>query len=209
MQSQQHSSTYASGGSELGQAMIGNIRIRNELDGYEFTCSDRHEVIEGFKVPTWIEVTTFGSADPDMFVRIELRDGMPQVVRLNWTSQTHQSEIKQKHLRSVEVESLVTEWVAAFTAAMSSESPEVRFDEHALRIATKFVERQRLPREYRVITDSFLKSVAEVYRRNIDHAPTQAVARTFGVRARMASKYVDRARRAGYLSRTSQGKKKA
>ena len=36
-----------------------------------------------------------------------------------------------------------------------------------------------------------LESVADVYRRNIDHAPTQAVARAFGVKLCMASNYVD------------------
>jgi hypothetical protein len=51
--------------------------------------------------------------------------------------------------------------------------------------------------------------VADVCRRNIHRAPTQAVARTFGVKPRMASTYVDRARQANYLPPTKQGKKKA
>jgi hypothetical protein len=54
-----------------------------------------------------------------------------------------------------------------------------------------------------------LESVADVCRRNIHRAPTQAVARTFGVKPRMASTYVDRARQANYLPPTKQGKKKA
>jgi hypothetical protein len=62
---------------------------------------------------------------------------------------------------------------------------------------------------HRAVTPELLKSVAEVYRRNIDRVPTQAVARSFGVKSRMASTYVDRARRAGYLPPTKQGKKKA
>lgn len=52
-------------------------------------------------------------------------------------------------------------------------------------------------------------AVAEVYRRNINGAPTQAVAKAFGVKSRMASTYVDRARQAGLLPQTKQGKKKA
>lgn len=76
-------------------------------------------------------------------------------------------------------------------------------------MAEKFVERQRRPRKYRVITDDFLKKVAEVYRENIDRAPTKAVARTFNVKDRMASTYVDRARKKGYLPPTKQGQKKA
>ena len=43
----------------------------------------------------------------------------------------------------------------------------------ALHIAKKFIERQRRPRDYRVMTDDFLKKVAEVYRENIHSAPTR------------------------------------
>ena len=81
--------------------------------------------------------------------------------------------------------------------------------ERAARIASKFIERQRLPRDYRVINDELLKKVAEVYRDNIHRAPTKAVAKHFGVKDRMASTYVDRARKAGYLPPTKQGQKKA
>jgi hypothetical protein len=78
-----------------------------------------------------------------------------------------------------------------------------------MRVAEKFVERQRLPRDYRVLNDDVLRQVAEIYRANIKHAPTKAVAKHFGVKDRMASTYVDRARRAGHLPRTKQGKKQA
>ena len=79
----------------------------------------------------------------------------------------------------------------------------------AERIAEKFIERQRLPRDYRVITKDLLKKVAEMYRDNIHAAPTKAVAKHFGVKDRMASTYVDRARKAGYLPPTKQDQKKA
>lgn len=61
----------------------------------------------------------------------------------------------------------------------------------------------------RVISGELLRRVAQVYRANIDHAPTRAVAETFGVKPRMASGYVQRARAAGYLPKTTQGKKQA
>ena len=60
----------------------------------------------------------------------------------------------------------------------------------------------------KILTD-LLRQVADVYRANIDHAPTEAVARTFGVRSRMASGYVQRARERGCLPPTKQGKKQA
>ena len=44
---------------------------------------------------------------------------------------------------------------------------------------------------------------------NIDGAPTKAVAAMFNVKDRMASTYVERARKKGYLPETKQGQKKA
>jgi hypothetical protein len=206
--------------------------------------SGTSETIEGYEVPTWIELTTSGGADPDMRIRVELRDGAPQIVELAWTSQPHQSEIRQKHLRQTDLVKLATDLVSSTLATdnpsggtnvgeqveqiRQSKDPESETDyadyvdtsvallreakreaEKARRVAEKFIERQRLPRERRVITDSLLKLVAEVYRENIRGGPTKAVGKHFGVGDRMASTYVDRARRKGYLPPTKQGKKKA
>ena len=79
----------------------------------------------------------------------------------------------------------------------------------AFYVAQRFIERQLWPEGYRSITPEFLKAVADVYRRNVDGAPTATVAKAFGVKRRMASQYVDRARQAGLLPPTTQGKKKA
>lgn len=177
------------------------------------TVPGQREIIEDFEVPTWVELNTSGTVGPDLFVRVELRDGVPQIVEVRWTSQPHQSEVKQKHLRSVDLETLRTSMMAEATAGMASTFHEAQVgtekSEAVFRKATKLIERQRLPKEYRVITDSFLRAVATVYRQNIDRAPTQAVERFFGVKSRMASIYVQRARRAGHLPPTKQGQKKA
>jgi hypothetical protein len=215
-----------------GERMIGPIQVAFRYEGHlcvlscsgdvetEKRVSGTSQVIEGREVPTWIELTTSGGADPDMRVRVEIRDGAPQIVELAWTSKPHQGEIRQKHLRQVDLAKLATDLVV--TTMQEGQpfledplpGPEDRSGraEHfrrSKRMAEKFVERQRRPREYRVITDSFLKSVAEVYRENIHGAPTKAVAKHFDVKGRMASTYVDRARRAGYLPPTKQGQKKA
>lgn len=235
--------------------MIGPIKVQfQDADGrlHDVKLSDEQEtikrvspeseVIEGQKVPTWVELTTTGGADPDRYVRVELRDGSPQVVELRWTSQPHQSEISRKHLLQTDLANLATDLVAsalamnhpigdttagkqftqlrqqlrhamdqpeALDAHMKMIQENKRITAEARRMAQTFIERQRRPREHRVITDSFLRSVAEVYRANIDRAPTKSVAKTFNVKDRMASTYVQRARRAGYLPQTKQGQKKA
>lgn len=240
-----------------GRTELGDIHVQFRHQGHQclisLSADDREtlkrvsgtsETIEGYKVPKWIELTTSGGADPDMRIRVELRDGAPQIVELAWTSQSHQSEIRQKHLRQIDLVKLVTDLVSSTLATdhppradnvraqieqiRQSKDPESEADyadyvdesvvllrkakresERARRVAAKFTERQRLPRERRMITDSHLRLVAEVYRENLRSGPTKAVGKHFGVANRMASTYVDKARKAGYLPPTKQGQKKA
>jgi hypothetical protein len=96
-----------------------------------------------------------------------------------------------------------------YAVEVSDWDEDVPLNDYAQRLAAKFIERQRLPREYRVIDDDLLKQVARVYRENIRRAPTKAVAKRFGLKERMASSYVQRARRKGFLPPTKQGQKKA
>lgn len=193
-------------------AVIGPIRLKMKHKGrtVEWSFSTKKETVDGVEVPTWISQRQLGGSGPDTFIRVELRDGSPHVVHLSFTSDRHQNEVQQKHLRSVDVDRLATDLLAYWIAHKFTE-PEASRDEYerAELVAIKFLEHQRLPREYRVITDDFLKSVGEVYRKNISHAPTKAVAKAFGVKDRMASTYVDRARKAGHLPPTKQGQKKA
>lgn len=62
----------------------------------------------------------------------------------------------------------------------------------------------RAPR--RTITDELLREVADVYRREINHAPTVAVGKHLGVAMRTARLYVRRARDAGHLGEAIWGK---
>jgi hypothetical protein len=194
-------------------ATIGPIYLEMKDRGRQvrWRFSSQRETVEDVEVPTWIEQWQLGGKGPDTFVRVELRNGRPEVVELSFISQPHQNEVQQKHLRSVDVDRLATDLLAYWICAefVDPGTPRDKQREPAERAAIHFLERQRIPREYRVISDDFLKSVAEVYRQNIGHAPTKAVAKKFSVRDRMASTYVDRARKAGYLPPTKQGQKKA
>ncbi|MBX7451934.1 hypothetical protein GR927_28425 [Mycolicibacterium sp. 3033] len=220
--------------------MIGPIQVEFRERGHRVLMStsgdkdtvkrvaDETELLEDVEVPRSIELTTSGGADPDMYVRVELRDGSPVLAELSWKSGPHQGEIRQKHLRQTDVAKLVTDLVVSTisrergmsTAALSerllADDVDVetvmelkRLKRQSQDAARRFVERQRLPRERRVMTDEFLLKVAEVYRENIDGAPTKVVGETFGVQPRMASKYVDRARQKGFLPPTVRGQKKA
>jgi hypothetical protein len=207
------------------EARIGPIQVHFQQEGHRVVMttsgdtdtikriSDDKEVLESREVPTWIEMTTSGGPDPDMHVRVELRDGSPVATELSWKSMPGQSEIRMKHLRQTDITKLVTDLVVSTIwrgeVPLGEEVPDATALRQSKLMAQKFVERQRLPRERRVMTDDFLRSVAQVYRENIDGNPTEAVAKVFNVRPRMASTYVAKARAARLLPRTKQGQKKA
>jgi len=176
------------------------------------------------RVPKWIELDTTGGAGPDMRVRVEVRDGSPEVVELGWKVRPGQREVRQKDLRGVDVAKLAVDLYAScfeerhpFPKGPDGEFPDDdQLDEWAAQVrksrqaARNFLDRQRRPREHRAINDDLLRSVAEVYRANVNkRAPTQAVAKHFGVGNRMASTYVQKARERGLLPPTIRGKKNA
>src|SRR4051794_33997667 len=104
-------------------SMIGPIEVQFRQQGHRVTMSmagnretvrrvaDNPEVIENVEVPRSIELTTSGGPDPDMHVRVELRDGSPVLTELSWKSGPDQADIQQKHLRQTEVAKLVTDLV--------------------------------------------------------------------------------------------------
>lgn len=193
--------------------------------GDSITSASKEKELVGKKlVPKWIELTTTGGAAPDMRVRVEIRDGSPEVVELGWKARSDQREIRQKDLRGIDIAKLAIDLYGTcfeerhpFPKGPDGEFPtDEQLDEWAAKVrksrkaARNFVDRQRRPREYRAINDDLLRAVAEVYRANITkRAPTQAVAKHFGVGNRMASEYVQRARAQGLLPPTVRGKKNA
>jgi len=194
------------------------VRIGEDVDikdadyGIHVRVSCEHEEVHDRYLPIWLELTIEGHDGPNLFRRIEVRDGRPELVAMSWWSMPGQREIRQKDLRNLPVASILDEVYPAFVIRVDHANKQVlgaAGDSPAFYAARRFVDNIRAGPTHRAVTPELLRSVAEVYRRNIDRAPTQAVARSFGVKSRMASTYVDRARRAGYLPPTKQGKKKA
>lgn len=197
----------------------------SEAGGEAITSqSNESELVGTKRVPKWIELTTTGGVAPDMRVRVEVRDGSPQVVEIGWKVRAGEREVLHKDLRDIDLPKLAIDLYASCFQEIHPfpEGPDGAFpdddqlDEWAAQVrkskqaARNFVDRQRRPKEHRAINDELLKSVAKVYRANIaNRAPTQAVAKHFGVGNRMASTYVQKARGRGLLSPTTRGKKNA
>lgn len=191
--------------------------------GTTTSSSNESEVVGTKRVPKWVEMTTTGGAGPDMHVRVEVRDGSPQVVELGWIARPGEREIRRKDLQ-VDLAKLAIDLYASafeerhpFPKGPDGSYPDdsqidkwISEVKRSRQAARNFVERQRRPREHRAINDDLLKEVAEVYRANIgNRAPTQAVANHFGVGNRMASTYLTKARDKGFLPKTRRGKKQA
>jgi hypothetical protein len=164
-------------------------------------------------LPTWVEFELGGLDEPDFYCTVELRDDVPRVVELGWRSTEDQTEIRQKHLRSAEVSNIANliygTWIVELQDVQRGKvgavlTPKLN-TEQAVKIRNFFLD---LRSGRRHVTAELLSQVAEVYRANFDTAPAEAVARTFGVKQRMAHEYVRKARERGFLPPTTQGKKK-
>jgi hypothetical protein len=186
-------------------------RIKGE--GWRLDVAESYVVVEDYWIPETIEITIGGVDDqPEVCAKVEIRDGAPACTALSFTSREGQREVRQADLRTVEISALVNDLVAGFTFRVDPSTREVDMpivDSDAFHRARRFIERQRRGPGLRDITPELLERVAEIYRANIDHAPTQAVGRAFNVRSRMASEYVQRARAQGLLPPTKPGKKRA
>lgn len=184
------------------------VKFRYEGQLIEWTRSHTKATIGGVEVPEWVSQRRHGKGNPDMFVKAAVRDGSPQVVELSFICQPGQSEVRPKHLRELDLEQLAKDLYAFEVLDADLDDGPLAW-ETASRAANKFIQRQRLPRDYRRIDDAHLQEVAEVYRANFSSAPTQAVAKHFGVKDRMAATYVKKARDRGLLPQTKRGKKQA
>lgn len=184
------------------------VKFRHEGHLIEWTRSHAKAVVGGVKVSEWVSQRRHGRGGPDMFVKVAVRDGSPQVVELSFISNAGQSEVGRKQLHDIDPEQLAKDLYGFEVLDADLDDGDAAW-ERAGRAADKFVAQQRLPRDYRRIDDAFLREVAKVYRANFSSAPTKAVAKHFGVKDRMAATYVQKARGKKLLPPTKRGKKQA
>ncbi len=150
-----------------------------------------------------------GTAQPDLDMKIEVHDGIPQCVELVLRARPHGPEVRDKDLAVIRV----TDWLDQIVAQCSLKRSGSDLDWSGWakpvddRTALADITRVRSGRPR--ISREHLRSVAEIYRQHFDKRPTEAVARSFGVSHRTAARYVQQARAAGHLPKTDRGKKKA
>lgn len=183
-----------------------------ETDEFRVHLSGEYRVVGSRFLPTFLEFESDGHAAPNTWTRVELDgEGVPRVVELGWRVRDHQREVRQSDLRGTQVASIIDVLYAGFVVEVRDGEgiPNLGEEGSPQDIAVRhFLEELRSVGKRRV-TGDFLRDVAEVYRTNIDHAPTQAVARTYGVKLRQAGDYVRKARERGLLPETKQGRARA
>ena len=155
------------------------------------------QTVEGVTVPAWIALEITGGADPDMRMRVEIRDNVAVVTEVTWTSQPHQNPIRPKHLHQVNLDRMVTDLLASamgvkqevaqeFTQKIASGDDREILEavislKKAKAASRQLAERLQRPREYRDLTPEFLQAVAATYREHIGGKPTKAVAQAFNI----------------------------
>lgn len=155
-------------------------------------------------MPSFLEATFYGFGEPHTWVRVELRDKVPRIVNIGWQSDEAAREVMPKDVRNFDFNYVINTLYANAVGDANTPGPyDTEFD----KAVTTFLSERRKGR--REINTALCEQVAEVYRNNVDHAPTAAVARTFGVEHRQAVKYVHEARKRKLLPPTSQGRAKA
>ena len=189
--------------------MKGNLRTTYDFGGARpVRMKDRDA-----SIPSAFEMTLeSGDGTPDLSLRFEVRDGVPQCRRATLQSSPDGREVLASDLRGVKLEDLLELWVARALWVYD----ELREDGCVVTVVVEPPEdgrREALAQlravrrdARRKVTDEFLREVARVYRENADGNPTAAVARFSGRSHRSAAMYVKQAREAGLLGPAIRGK---
>ncbi len=186
------------------------IHVRQRMG----TPSERPVRVKNRAVPRAFEMELeYEDGRPDLTLGFEVRDGVPQCRRAELRSTEDGREVLASDLRGVKLEDLLELAVAHVAMVFEVHEQPGGVLTSMEPVMTEFEARETV-RELRSVrrearrrvTDDVLRAVAEVYRANVANNPTAAVAKHIGRSHRTAGLYVQRAREAGFLGKTTRGK---
>ena len=160
-------------------------------------------------VPRKIYAEIMGGQDePEVGLVVEVRQGLPVCTEVHLVSRADGPEVRVRDLKSVPILDWTDEIVAACSGVRMESGGVLQVGgEEARTRARRDIARARVGRPK--VSSEHLEKVAKVYREHSDDRPTHAVQRAFGGSYRTAARNIERARDAGLLPPTTQGKKKA
>lgn len=152
----------------------------------------------------------FDDGAPEVEILWSVVDGVPLCREVRVTAVDTDHEIKRSGVAGVGLDDLLDQTMKALVwnaDARRIDDPGGRDfpDDVSQRSAARAAHQARASRKVK-ITDELLREVAEVYRANVEHEPTQAVAEHFDKAHRTAALYIKRAREAGHLGAAIKGK---
>ncbi|EGD44663.1 hypothetical protein NBCG_01083 [Nocardioidaceae bacterium Broad-1] len=152
----------------------------------------------------------FDDGAPEVEILWSVVDGVPLCREVRVTAVDTDHEIKRSGVAGVGLDDLLDKTMKALVwnaDARRIDDPQGRDfpDGSSQRSAIRAAHQARASRKVK-ITDELLREVAEIYRANVEHEPTQAVADHFDKAHRTAALYIKRAREAGYLGAALKGK---
>lgn len=196
---------------ESSRSMKVRSRIDLEVGWAEADLLGRTVDVGGHEVPDLIFVTFPGvDTQPKLELTIDSSSGVPRCVDLRVSSTAGGREVRTYDLRQVDLAT----WIEAIVPLFMSEIVERRTSPDGL-VQTKSVQRvadsdaaytkvakkelqKSLRASRRKITPELLKRVAGVYRSD-EARPAHAVQTAFRVSPRTAYRYIEEARKQGFL----------
>lgn len=166
--------------------------------------------------PGVIEVKTRRPGGPEVYACVEVTGDGASLRELHFSADNQGGRgVRRSDLRDVDLDFLMEDCVAALSLELDGrvlgDEPSrwpAKVGQPAEADVLRFARKLRRGQQ-RELNPNLLERVAQVYRANIDGAPTKAVAQEFQVSPRQATAYVSRARTRGFLPPTKQGKKQA
>lgn len=138
--------------------------------------------------------------EPAWRMVFDASDGVPRCV-----SFTIEKTESGREIRSVDLRLSVEDALEMSTRSIAGRSVMPSYEDVRSGATLRAVRSARRTGR-RKVTDDLLREVAEIYRREVDSNPSEAIAAHLGIADRTARLYVRRARDAGFLGKALRGK---
>lgn len=163
-----------------------------------------------FLVPKAASMTVVGTGDqPDLFLRVEIRDDAPVVTEVNVLAKPHGVPVRDAHLDKLTLDAYARRTMLELAISIDADGRMDHLQDGSKEMYSLvggLVDAQERTR--RGQSPQALEEVARVYKAHLDSSPTAAVAAMFGLSQRTAARRVKAAEDAGLLPATTKGKKR-